>query len=129
MAGQEEDMQPSSKDSKAEVTVLREELQLVVKKEREAQVSVHTPAPFTIILLLLFSRSSCLCASQEELAALRSSLATQVDTTDSSDIQVGIIPSFCSLHLCVVLNCLSHLFCLSPAVCAGAACVRVQQAE
>lgn len=43
MAGQEEDMQPSSKDSKAEVTVLREELQLVVKKEREAQVSVHTP--------------------------------------------------------------------------------------
>lgn len=116
MAGQEDDLQPSSTDSKAEVAALTEELQLVVRKEREAQVSVHTPPPVTTTLLLLFSRSECVCASQKELAALRSSLATQVDTTDSSDIQVGVIPSFCGLHLCVVLNCY-HRFPACPPQC------------
>lgn len=64
MAGQEEDMQSSSKDSGAEVTVLKEELQLVVKKEREAQVSVRTPATIAAILLLLFLRSLCLCFAE-----------------------------------------------------------------
>lgn len=88
MGAQEEDAQPPSKDSKAEVTVLKEELQLVLKKEREAQVSVHTTASVTTMLLLFFSPSLCLCALQKELAALRSSLATQVDNADGSDIQV-----------------------------------------
>lgn len=45
MGDQAEDLQAPSADSKAEVTMLKEELQLVLKKEREAQVSVHTPAP------------------------------------------------------------------------------------
>lgn len=57
-------MQPPSRDSKAEVTVLKEELQLVLKKEREAQVSVHTPAPVTTMLLLFFSPTSCLCFAE-----------------------------------------------------------------
>lgn len=61
MGSQEEDMQLPSKDSKAEVTVLKEELQLVVKKEREAQVPVHTSAPITTMLLFFFSLTSCLC--------------------------------------------------------------------
>lgn len=42
MQGQEEAMQPSSKESEAELKALQEELQLVLKKEREAQVSVWT---------------------------------------------------------------------------------------
>lgn len=42
MQGQEEAMQPSSKESEAEMRALQEELQLVLKKEREAQVSVQT---------------------------------------------------------------------------------------
>lgn len=121
-------MQPPSKDSKAEVTTLKEELQLVLKKEREAQVCVHTLAPVTTMLLLFFSPSSCLCAPQKELAALRASLATQVESTDGSDIQVGI---------CLILS-LPFVYCfelfnmfsgLSLLVCAGAARVRVQQAE
>lgn len=41
-AQEEEAMQPSSKDSEAEMRALQEELQLVLKKEREAQVSVWT---------------------------------------------------------------------------------------
>lgn len=41
MQGQEETMQLSSKESEAEVRALQEELQLVLKKEREAQVSVR----------------------------------------------------------------------------------------
>lgn len=90
MGDQEEHVQPPSKDSRAEVTVLKEELQLVVKKEREAQVSVHTPAPIPTMLLLFFSHCLCPCAPQKELADLRSSLATQVDNTEGSDIQVGI---------------------------------------
>ncbi|XP_045907547.1 myomegalin-like [Micropterus dolomieu] len=61
-AQEEEAMQPSSKDSEAEMRALQEELQLVLKKEREAQ---------------------------KELSALRLSLAhqqtTQVDTKDSAD--------------------------------------------
>lgn len=40
MLGQEETMQTSSKESEAEMRALQEELQLVLKKEREAQVSV-----------------------------------------------------------------------------------------
>lgn len=42
MQGQEEAMQPSSTESEAETKALQEELQLVLKKEREAQVSVQT---------------------------------------------------------------------------------------
>lgn len=42
MQGQEEAMQLSSKESEAEMKALQEELQLVLKKEREAQVSVWT---------------------------------------------------------------------------------------
>ena len=42
MQGQEEVMQPSSKESEAEMTALQEELQLLLKKEREAQVSLWT---------------------------------------------------------------------------------------
>lgn len=42
MQGQEEVMQSSSKESEADMNVLQEELQLVLKKEREAQVSVWT---------------------------------------------------------------------------------------
>lgn len=40
MQGQEETMQTSSKESEAEMRALQEELQLALKKEREAQVSV-----------------------------------------------------------------------------------------
>lgn len=38
MQSQEESMQPSFTDREDEVTALQEELQLVVKKEKEAQV-------------------------------------------------------------------------------------------
>lgn len=48
-------MQPPSRDSTAEVTVLKEELQLVLKKEREAQVSVHTPAPVNHVAAFLLT--------------------------------------------------------------------------
>lgn len=41
MEGQEEEMLPSSKESQAEMKVLQEEMQLVLKKEREAQVPVY----------------------------------------------------------------------------------------
>jgi len=41
MLSQEEAMQPSSKESEVEMTALQEELQLVLKKEREAQVSLR----------------------------------------------------------------------------------------
>ncbi|XP_031137034.2 myomegalin isoform X8 [Sander lucioperca] len=58
--GQEEAMQPSTKESEAEMEALQEELQLVLKKEREAQ---------------------------KELSALRLSLAHQQDTRDSTDHQ------------------------------------------
>ncbi|KAG7214688.1 hypothetical protein INR49_010580 [Caranx melampygus] len=64
MQGQEETMQLSSKESEAEMRALQEELQLVLKKEREAQ---------------------------KELSALRSSLAQQqvdeVAPKDSTDYQ------------------------------------------
>lgn len=40
MQGQEEAMQPSNEESEAEMKALQEELQLVLKKEREAQVYV-----------------------------------------------------------------------------------------
>lgn len=40
MRGQEESMLPSSKDGEAELKALQEELQLLLKKEREAQVFV-----------------------------------------------------------------------------------------
>lgn len=40
MRGQEESMLPSSKDSEAELKALQEELQLLLRKEREAQVFV-----------------------------------------------------------------------------------------
>ncbi|XP_078119731.1 myomegalin isoform X3 [Sander vitreus] len=58
--GQEDAMQPSTKESEAEMEALQEELQLVLKKEREAQ---------------------------NELSALRLSLAHQQDTRDSTDHQ------------------------------------------
>lgn len=41
MQAHEEAMQPSSKDSEAEVKALQEEMQLVLKREMEAQVSVE----------------------------------------------------------------------------------------
>lgn len=40
MRGQEESLLPSSKDSEAELKVLQEELQLLLKKEQQAQVLV-----------------------------------------------------------------------------------------
>ncbi len=39
MQGQEEAMQPCSKDSEADMKALQDELQLVLKKEMAAQVS------------------------------------------------------------------------------------------
>ncbi|KAM8849374.1 myomegalin isoform 3-T3 [Spinachia spinachia] len=60
MQDQEEAMQPSSKESEAEMKALQEELQLVLKKDREAQ---------------------------KELSALRLSLARQQDNKDSADHQ------------------------------------------
>ncbi|XP_074507165.1 myomegalin-like isoform X2 [Sebastes fasciatus] len=60
MQGQEEVMQSSSQESEAEMKTLQDELQLVLKKEREAQ---------------------------KELTALRLSLAHQQDTKDSTDHQ------------------------------------------
>lgn len=64
MGGQEEDMQPSSKDGEAEVTVLKEQLQLVLKKEREAQVCAHTPAPVTKNCCVLAFEFTCLCSAE-----------------------------------------------------------------
>ncbi|KAL6104456.1 pde4dip [Pungitius sinensis] len=58
--GQEEAMQPSSKDSEAEMKALQEELQLVLRKDREAQ---------------------------KELSALRLSSARQQDNKDRTDHQ------------------------------------------
>lgn len=79
MQGQEEAMQLSSKESEAETKALQEELQLVLKKEREAQ---------------------------KELSALRLSLTDQqtprVDTQTSQtspDHQVGV---------CIFLSQLSY---------------------
>lgn len=40
MKAQEEAMQPFSKESEAEIKALKEDMQLVLKKEAEAQVSV-----------------------------------------------------------------------------------------
>ncbi|XP_068557567.1 myomegalin-like isoform X2 [Cebidichthys violaceus] len=60
MRSQEEAMQPSSAESEAEMKAVQEELQLVVKKEREAQT---------------------------ELSALRSSLAHRQDNEDGADHQ------------------------------------------
>lgn len=51
MGDQRGDMQLPSKDNQVEVTVLKEELQLVLKKEREAQVSVHTLVPVTTMFV------------------------------------------------------------------------------
>ena len=93
MQGQEEAMQPSSTESEAETKALQEELQLLLKKEREAQVSVQTLRCIEAILLFCFFKShkSCVCILQKELSALR--LAHQqsmhVDIKDSSDHQVG----------------------------------------
>lgn len=94
MQGQEEAMQPSSTESEAETKALQEELQLVLKKEREAQVSVQTLCCIKAILVFLCflkSHNSCVCIPQKELSALR--LAHQqsmhVDVKDSSDHQVG----------------------------------------
>lgn len=42
MQGQEEVMMSSSKESEAEMKTLQEELQLVLKKERDAQVCEGT---------------------------------------------------------------------------------------
>lgn len=41
MQGQEEAMEPSSADSEADMKALKEELQLALRKEREAQVFVN----------------------------------------------------------------------------------------
>ncbi|XP_077955092.1 myomegalin isoform X3 [Gasterosteus aculeatus] len=60
MQGQEEAMQPSSKESEAEMKALQEELQLLLKKDREAQ---------------------------KELSALRLSLARQQDDKGGADHQ------------------------------------------
>lgn len=54
MGGQEEEMLPSSKESQAEMKVLQEEMQLVLKKEREAQVPVRTQSLSTETILFLF---------------------------------------------------------------------------
>lgn len=73
MDGQEEEMLPSSKESQAEMKVLQEEMQLVLKKEREAQVPVppQSLATETILFFHFFTltlhffvlcrRSSPLC--------------------------------------------------------------------
>lgn len=73
MEGQEEEMLSSSKESQAEMKVLQEEMQLVLKKEREAQVSVCTPQNYpqkpsffcfftlTLHFFVLCRRSSLLC--------------------------------------------------------------------
>lgn len=54
MEGQEEEMLPSSKESQAEMKVLQEEMQLVLKKEREAQVPFHTQSLSTETILIVF---------------------------------------------------------------------------
>lgn len=115
MDGQEEEMLPSSKESQAEMKVLQEEMQLVLKKEREAQVPVRTQSlsTETILFWFLYFDTSFLCALQKELSALRSSLAHQQTTRveDISDHQVGICLFLSQLDsifgcLYIVLNCL-----------------------
>lgn len=54
MEGQEEEMLSSSKASQAEMKVLQEEMQLVLKKEREAQVPVRTQSFTTETILIVF---------------------------------------------------------------------------
>lgn len=70
MQSQEESMQPSFTDREDEVTALQEELQLVVKKEKEAQ---------------------------EELSALRSSLAHQ-DITDHQCVLEQLVSEYNKLN-------------------------------
>lgn len=107
MQGQEEAMQLSSKESEAEMKALQEELQLVLKKEREAQ---------------------------KELSALRLSLTHQqtprLDTKTSSDHQVGVCfflsqfsynKAVCTSLASVYLLRLSHLT-LSSSVCSSSLC-------
>lgn len=107
MQGQEEAMRLSSKESEAEVKALQEELQLVLKKEREAQ---------------------------KELSALRLSLthqqAPRVDAKTSSDHQVGVCiflsqfnynKTVCTSLAGVYLLRLSHPT-LSSSVCSSSLC-------
>lgn len=107
MQGQEEAMQLSSKESEAEMKALQEELQLVLKKEREAQ---------------------------KELSALRLSLTHQQtprDTKTSSDHQVGVCiflsqfssnKTVCTSSAGVYLLRLSCLT-LSSSVCSSSLCL------
>uniref|UniRef100_H3DCX3 Uncharacterized protein n=1 Tax=Tetraodon nigroviridis TaxID=99883 RepID=H3DCX3_TETNG len=73
MRAQEESTLPSSKDSEAELKALQEELQLLLKKEREAQMIM------------------CISVKQKELSVLRSSLGNHqlMDSAESSGHQVG----------------------------------------
>lgn len=85
---------------------------------------------------VILSQNSYLCAMQKELSALRLSFAhqqaTQVDTNNSSNHQVGVCFTLSQRQfilfykLCIYFVSLAYRFNL---VCAGAACDRVQQAE
>lgn len=57
-------MQPPSKDSQVEVTLLKDELQLVLKKEKEARVAVHTLVPVTTMFASLHTQFMSLCLSE-----------------------------------------------------------------
>uniref|UniRef100_A0A3Q3K5Z6 Uncharacterized protein n=1 Tax=Monopterus albus TaxID=43700 RepID=A0A3Q3K5Z6_MONAL len=96
MQGQEEAMHPSSKEREAEVKALEEELQLALKKEREAQVSVgpemtHIKNPCFFLCRNIMSSYLCVFIMQKELSALHLSLARQqvegVPTKDGTDHQ------------------------------------------
>uniref|UniRef100_A0A3Q3K620 CDK5 regulatory subunit-associated protein 2/Myomegalin coiled coil domain-containing protein n=1 Tax=Monopterus albus TaxID=43700 RepID=A0A3Q3K620_MONAL len=86
MQGQEEAMHPSSKEREAEVKALEEELQLALKKEREAQVSVgpemtHIKNPCFFLCRNIMSSYLCVFIMQKELSALHLSLARQQGIT------------------------------------------------
>lgn len=94
MQGQEETMRSSSAETEAEMKALKEELQLVLKKEREAQVFVNPEIIHKNKILFFFYHMSYLSvlSMQEELSALHLSLAHHqvegVAKKDSTDHQV-----------------------------------------
>lgn len=95
MQGQEEAMRPSSVEREAEMRALKEELQLALKKEREAQVFVNHEIirkHKVLVFLRCYMSYSFVLSLQNELSALRLSLAHHqvegVATEDSTDHQV-----------------------------------------
>lgn len=109
MKAQEEAMQPFSKESEAEIKALKEDMQLVLKKEAEAQVSVKLLSWCTkISCFLIFKSHLWVLFLQKEISALRLSLAHQQSegdaTKDNTDHKVWLLLHFESLRQCLDIS-------------------------